>query len=252
MKKQLLAIAFASLLSGSASPQGIYGGAATIFGSVTAQSFTTSANGTYTPNANLLFAVVECIGQGGGGGGAATNTTTGISSGGGGGSGSYSRVRLTAAQIGGSQATTNTASANGGTAGNNAGTSGNDTSLGSLCIGKGGSGGGGAAAASSGTAGAGGVAGTGDLTIVGQPGFRGFGTSISNTTTLEPSGTGGPGPFGGGAAGVETSGNANIVGAAGTICGGGASGGQSSGSGASIGGGQGGNGCILITEYNSR
>src|SRR5262249_50757615 len=76
--------------------------------SVTFQSFTTSANSTYTPNANLLFALVECVGQGGGGGGAAASAT-GSSSGGGGGAGSYSRVRLTAAQIGASQAVTNTA-----------------------------------------------------------------------------------------------------------------------------------------------
>jgi hypothetical protein len=45
--------------------------------SVTFQSFTTSANGTYTPNANLLFAIVECVGQGGGGGGAAASATGG-------------------------------------------------------------------------------------------------------------------------------------------------------------------------------
>src|SRR5258708_36099813 len=79
-------------------------------GSVTFQSFTTSANGTYTPNVNLLFAVVECIGQGGGGGGAA-GPTTGAISGGGGGSGRYSRGRLTLGQIGASQAVTNTAGA---------------------------------------------------------------------------------------------------------------------------------------------
>src|SRR5882724_3433201 len=126
--KKILALLYLALCT-SASAQGVYGGAATIFGSVTTQYFVTSANGTYTPNANLLYAIVECIGQGGGGGGAAASST-GVSSGGG--SGGYSRVRLTAAQIGASQATTNTAAANGGATGANNGTAGNDTSLGTL------------------------------------------------------------------------------------------------------------------------
>src|SRR5258706_1428854 len=110
--KKILALLYLSLCT-TASAQGVYGGAATIFGSVTTQYFTTSANSTYTPNANLLFAVVECIGQGGGGGGS-TSSATGVSSGGGGGGGSSVRVRLTAAQIGASQATTDTAAANAG------------------------------------------------------------------------------------------------------------------------------------------
>src|SRR6266567_2404457 len=173
---------FASLLSlllaSSALAQGIGGGISnTAPISVTFQSFTTSSNGTYTPNANLLFAIVECVGQGGGGGGAAASATGG-SSGGGGGAGSYSRVRLTAAQIGASKAVTNTAAANGGATGANSGSAGNDTSLGTLCVGKGGSPGTGAAANSGGSGGAGGVVGTGDLRIVGSAGQGGFSASI--------------------------------------------------------------------------
>src|SRR4029077_1686878 len=94
--------------------QGISGfGLVASSGSVTTQYFVTSANGTYTPNANLLYAMVECVGQGGGGGGS-TSSATGVSSGGGGGAGGYARVRLTAAQIGGSQPPTKTPAANAG------------------------------------------------------------------------------------------------------------------------------------------
>ncbi len=216
--------------------------------SVTYQQFTTSANPTYTPNANLLFAIVECVGQGGGGGGAAASAT-GDSSGGGGGAGSYSRVRLTAAQIGVSKAVTNTAAANGGTSGNNAGGSGNDTSLGTLCVGKGGSGGGGAAANSAGTAGAGGVVGTGDTTFVGNSGHRGFSASI--ITASGPSGAGGTGPWGGGAPGVDAAAGV-VAGIAGTACGSGGGGGQSENSASATTGGAGGNGCVLVTEFNSK
>jgi hypothetical protein len=243
----ILALLFVTY-SAAASAQGVYGGAATIFGSVTAQYFVTSANGTYTPNANLLYAIVECVGQGGGGGGAAASAS-GVSSGGGGGAGGYSRVRLTAAQIGASQAVTNTAAANGGTTGNNAGTGGNDTSLGSLCVGKGGGGGGGAATTADGVSGAGGVAGTGDLTIVGNAGGRGEGATI--TTAPAGAGQGAHGPWGGAPAVVQGSSSA-VGGNAGTACGAGGGGGSVVGSASTAAGGQGGNGCVIVTEYNSR
>lgn len=248
--KRILAFvaAFSAVGSIAALAQSVGGGNILGTYSVTAQYFVTSANGTYTPNANLLFAIVECVGQGGGGGGAAASST-GVSSGGGGGAGSYSRVRLTAAQIGGSQAVTNTAAANAGLINNNPGVIGNDTSLGALCIGKGGNPGGGAATTAAGTAGAGGVAGTGDLTIVGMSGTRGEGATI--TTALSPSGAGGNGPWGGGAPGVLGAATA-VTGVAGTACGGGGSGGQSEGSATGAAGGQGGNGCIIVTEYNSK
>ncbi len=250
MKKILPIISIGLLLfcSGPIYAQGVYGGAATIFGSVTTQYFVISANGSYTPNANLLYAIVECVGQGGGGGGAAA-TGTGVASGGGGGAGSYSRVRVTAAQIGSSQAVTNTAAANGASTGNNPGTVGNDTSLGSLCVGKGGSPGGGAATQTAGTAGAGGVTGTGDLTIVGNAGGRGGFATISTSTA--PAGAGGHGPWGGGAAQVEGAATA-VSGNAGTACGAGGGGGSVADSASTAAGGQGGNGCVIVTEFNSR
>lgn len=217
---------------------------------VTFQTFTASANATYTPNVNLLYAVVECVGQGGGSGGAAASAAGG-SSGGGGGSGSYSRVRLTAAQIGASQAVTNTAAANAGATGNNPGTVGNDTSLGTLCVAKGGSGGGGAAANSAGAGGAGGVgsSGTGDFKVSGNAGGGGFSAAI--TTADGASGYGAPGPWGGMAAGVNASASA-VNGVAGGGCGAGASGGESEGSASTAAGAVGAAGCILITEYNSK
>lgn len=218
--------------------------------SVTFQTFTASANTTYTPNANLLFAMVECVAQGGGSGGAAASATGG-SSGGGGGSGSYSRARLTAAQIGASQTVTNTAAANAGATGNNPGTAGNDTSLGTLCVAKGGSGGGGAAANSAGAGGAGGVgaSGTGDFKVSGNAGGGGFSAAI--TTADGSSGYGAPGPWGGMAAGVNASASA-VNGNAGGGCGAGASGGESEGSASTAAGAAGAAGCILITEYNSK
>lgn len=245
------AVAFfaASLLAGApASAQNVQSPSATQNISVTFQSFTTSANGTYTPNANLLFAIVECVGQGGGSGGAAASAA-GASSGGGGGAGSYSRVRLTAAQIGASKTVTNTAAANAGAAGNNPGTAGNDTSLGTLCIGKGGSPGLGAAANSAGAGGAGGVAGTGDFTAVGNAGGGGFSAAI--TTADGASGFGAPGPWGGMASGVNAAASA-VNGAAGTACGAGASGGESEGSASTAAGAAGFQGCVLITEFNAK
>lgn len=218
--------------------------------SITTQYFTTSANSTYTPNANLLYAIVECVGQGGGGGGVAGGATT-VTSGGGGGAGSYSRIRLTAAQIGASQAVTNTAASNGGTSGANAGTSGNDTSLGSLCVAKGGSGGGGASTGTDGTSGAGGVgsSGTGDFKVSGNAGTRGEGASI--TTVATAAGVGGGGPWGGAPAAVQGSSSA-VAGNNGGGCGTGGGGGSAVASASSTTGGNGNAGCITITEYNSQ
>src|SRR5215468_8638562 len=75
-----------------------------------------TASGTYVPSANLVSAVVECVGGGGGGGGTPSETTGYVGAGGGGGSGSYSRKYLTAAQIGASQTITIGAGGNGGAA----------------------------------------------------------------------------------------------------------------------------------------
>jgi hypothetical protein len=104
-----------------------------------------AASGTYTPSANMLHCIIECVGGGGSAG-----TSGSIYGGGGGGSGAYSRLLATAATIGASQTVTIGAAGTGGATGANNGTAGGDTSVGTLCIGKGGAFGGGGSSASSG------------------------------------------------------------------------------------------------------
>ena len=100
---------------------------------------------TWTPDTGLIDADIECWGAGGAGGGAANSSTAG--EGGGGGSGGYNiKIAVSAATIGASQTVTIGAGGTPGTAGNNPGNNGGDTSVGTLCVGKGGTGGGGAAA----------------------------------------------------------------------------------------------------------
>jgi hypothetical protein len=115
-----------------------------------------TATGTYTPSPGMVSAIVECVGGGGGGGGALGN---GTHSGGGGGSGGYSRVLLSAAEVGGTQAVQIGAGGAAGATGN--GSPGGVTSFGALCIANGGMGGFGYDGTSQfGVAGPGAVAGT--------------------------------------------------------------------------------------------
>lgn len=165
---------------------------------VTIQKF--AGSGTYTPSANLVQALVECWGAGGGGGGAAGSVGT-ETGGGGGSNGGYSRVLLTAAQIGASQVVTIGAAGAAGTAGNNAGGAGGATSLGSLCVANGGLGGGGAAAGTGGAGGGRPAVGTGDETFQGNNGEDGIGASI--VTIVPHSGAGGPGFLGSSGKGVR-------------------------------------------------
>lgn len=144
--------------------------------SVVIQTF--SANGTYVPTAGMVYSLIESQGGGAGGGGCTITTAGTINGAGGGGAGGYSVKIATAAAVGGSQVVTIGTGGAGGVAGNNAGTAGGDTSVGALCIGKGGSAGGGAGAALSGIPGAGGVAGTGDVAIAGGSGLQGFRATI--------------------------------------------------------------------------
>jgi len=168
-------------------------------GKVYVQTFTSS--GTYTPHAGMVTCLIECVGGGGGGGGVNGAVSNSAASGGGGGGG-YSSKLATAADIGASKAVTIGALGAGGAAGANNGSAGGDTSVGALCIGKGGSGG---VAANpggnvfNGAPGAGGVAGTGDTARAGQPG--GMGINGHNGITGWPTGGGGGSTlFGGGAA----------------------------------------------------
>lgn len=213
---------------------------------VTRQSFTGS--GTYTPNANLVKALIECIGSGGGGGGSAGSGTT-ETAGGGGASGGYSQVLVTAAAVGASQAVTIGAAGTGAAAGNNTGGNGGAVSVGTLCVANGGNGGGGAAAGNGGTGGASGAAGTGDITSRGTEGGVGVGATI--TTVDGMSGYGAPSVLGGGARGVHGSGSA-VAGRPGLLHGSGGSGGQSSAVATDAAGGDGAAGIVIITEFNSQ
>lgn len=162
---------------------------------------TFSASGTYTPCGGFLYGIVECWGGGGGGGGVA-----GVSSqsggGAGGGAGGYSLKVTTSAAVGASQTVTIGIAGTAGTAGNNAGGNGGDTSLGAICVGKGGTGGGGSAGLYA-VGGAGGVLGTGDIRGTGMTGETSMGATV--TTFIPASGQGGSSSIGSGGRGVLVS-----------------------------------------------
>lgn len=213
------------------------------------QKFT--ASGTYTPDAHLLYATIECVG-GGGGGGAATGNASAESAGGGGGSGAYSRKTASVATIGVSQAVTIGAAGSAGSAtGPTSGGVGGDTSVGSLCVAKGGNGGllGGNNAAGAAGAGGSGASGTGDFTTWGNAGTSGLVGGYPSS--FVPTGGCGAGSFFGGGppqvgSGASQSGNAaNNYGAGG-------GGAVVYGSASNLAGGAGAAGVVVITEYCSQ
>lgn len=194
------------------------------------QTFT--ASGTYTPNAKMLYCLVEGCGGGAGGGGSTGNANTPAGGGGGGGGGF---VLLTAAQIGASQTVTiGAAGAAGSSAGGNGG-AGGTTSLGALFSVAGGAAGPGSTASGATTTlgGAGGGFSTADVGYSGDAGgiglnaaanvaFSGFGGSSmygaggNGRTIIAGSGTGNAGiakgSGGGGALGNGNAGGAGIIG----------------------------------------
>lgn len=214
-----------------------------IFGVVRYQTFT--ANGTYTPHANMVYCEIECVGGGGGGGGTATAAAATGAGGGGGGSGGYSRKLASRATIGASQAVTIGAAGAAGAAGNNNGGAGGDTSVGALCIGKGASGGFGNTGSAAVSGGAGGIAGTGDVAAVG--GYGGTAVSMANVAGL--SGAGAASALGGGARAMTTA--VALAGEAAPGKGGGGSGGASFNAGGTAAGGAGGAGFVAIKEFCS-
>ncbi len=214
---------------------------------ITRQNFT--ASGTYTPNVNMVKALVRCLGGGGGGGGASGTAAT-ESSGGGGGSGSYSEVTVTAAQVGASQAVTIGAGGAGGAAGANPGANGGQSSLGSLCTANGGNGGGAATAGTGAAGGTGGAAGIGGLAAAGNDGGQGLGATI--TTVDGVSGYGAGSHLGGGARGRKAAAGNAVAGIAGTNYGAGGSGGQVNAVASTAAGGDGSAGFVTILEFNSK
>lgn len=207
------------------------------------------ATGTYTPSAGMLYAQLECVGGGGGGAGAAASLT-GISGGGGGGSGGYSRVLVTAAQIGTSKAVTIGTAGTGGATGANNGVAGGDTSVGTLCVGKGGSPGTQLGANLLGLGGVGGVVGTGDLTLQGNPGSASNGGTI--TTINGVGGLGGNSFFGGAPIQSVTTGSVSYGTSAPINSSAGGNGGSVNGSASTAAGGNGGSGIVYVTEYTSQ
>ncbi len=213
---------------------------------VTKQIFTGS--GTYTPTANMLYAIIECVGGGGAGGGAAITPASNVAAGGGGEAGWYARKVVTAADVGVSKAVTIGA---GGVGGTGSGPAGAASSVGALCVAAGGAGGTGGTATANGAVSAGGVSTgtgtTGDFIGSGEAGGMSFGPFGVNVVAL--SGKGGNSFYG---AGGASKGNASGVGNAGKIYGGGGGGAINSPSqGAAVNGGDGAAGVVVITEFCS-
>ena len=213
---------------------------------VNVQKFTSS--GTYTPTANIVYAIIECVGGGGQGGMAYSYDTTSYGGAGGGGGG-YARKYVTASDIGSSQTVTIGAGGTGTQGWASPGTSGSNTSVGTLC--KAGGGGGGPAA-TEGYGGGPGVGITGDVLITGTPGTPpAYGTY--QTATL--GGTGGSSVLGGGGRGYASStSGGHGSGYNGEGYGGGGSGGFSYNlggvyNGAVWMGAAGANGAVVITEF---
>jgi hypothetical protein len=213
------------------------------------QRFT--ASGTYTPNANTLYAIMEAVGGGGSGAGG-TGPATGFFVGGGGGSGGYSRAVQSLASIGASQTVTIGAGGTAPAAGNNNGGAGGDTSVGTLCVGKGGSGGIFASTGQVATGGAGGASGTGNVeNNPGNPGQAGAWATVANVLLL--SGAGGNSRLGAGAPAQSQSGagTTSTGAAAAANTGGGGGGGDANSTTSTFAGGNGGTGLVIITEFCS-
>lgn len=207
---------------------------------------TLSATGTYTAHAGMVNCIIAAQGGGAGGGGTASAGGSVGSGGGGGGAGGCSWTLATAATVAGSQVVTIGAAGAAGAAGNNAGGNGGDTSVGALCIGKGGTGGAGSTgvnASGLASGGAGGVAGTGTIAIPGASG----GSTAAPATAAGLSGAGGSSIFGKG--GVARATATTLDGAAGTGYGAGGSGGASFNGGGAAAGAVGTAGYVVVIEF---
>lgn len=210
---------------------------------VIVQKFTST--GTYTPTTGMVYCIAEGVGGGGGGGGiTGGGAGTGQTSGGGGG-GEYSKITLTAAQIGASKAVAIGAAGAAGSAGNNNGGAGGNTTLGStLLVANGGAGG---IGGNLGVGGAGGSGGTGDVTIPGGAGWPGM--SSSSTSITNYAGAGGQSHWSGMTPPGQS--NASSAGTDGAQWGGGGTGANGYNSSSNFAGGAGKIGYMIITEFVS-
>lgn len=218
----------------------------TASGSTSSVTQTFSASGTYTPTSGMKYCIVEAIGGGGGGSAAEGSISpSNAAAGGGGGGGGYSRITLSATDIGASQAITIGAGGLAGVFGTNDPGVGGTTSLGTLCV----AGGGGAslnygtsAGAAIAQGGDGGSGITGEILSRGSAGGFGFSSGVDGYAY---SGAGGSSHYAG-----STQINYSVApGWNGNAHGGGGCGGVTVGVNSSYDGGQGGDGYIIITEY---
>ena len=216
------------------------------FTSINVQTFTyTGSPQTYTPTSGMLYCIIECVGGGGAGGGCANDGAGTQATAGGGGAGSYSRKFASAATIGASQVVTIGAAGAAGATGDNPGGSGGNTSVGAICTANGGGGGSGNISSQV-YGGTGGAAGTGDIAIIGNAGQPGAGSTI--VTTQSVSGAGASSFYGPGATAVVGVGQTGASAAAGAY-GAGGSGGFCFNNSASVAGGSGAAGIVVVTEF---
>ncbi|HEY1244707.1 MAG TPA: hypothetical protein VGF29_07730 [Hyphomicrobiaceae bacterium] len=183
-----------------------------LFASVAVQSFTTSGANTYTPTANMVFALVFSTGAGGGGGGADANDGGSTAGGAGGAAGGTCIELFTAAQIGASQTVTVGAKGTGGAASTGAnGTAGGNTTFGALHTATGGGLGAGLQTTTDGIAagGTGGVPTGGLINLTGGDGGNAAALNTGNNIAI--GGDGGASFWGGGGKGGRRGGSSGVV-----------------------------------------
>lgn len=212
------------------------------------QFFGSSGSATYTPSANLIYAIMRCTGGGGGSGGISAGSGAGFGSGGGG-SGATGEVYASAATIGSSLTLFVGAGGTAGVASGGTGGTGGSSTISNgttLCSAPGGGGGTGFNNSTVfGEPGNGGSAGsvTGDVAIGGNYGGQGI------TAADAYSGAGSASAYGGQPGSNIAGGSTGSPGVAGLACGAGASGSVNGATGPAEAGAAGHIGCIEIDEY---
>lgn len=210
------------------------------FGVIRVTGFGTS--GTFTPNANMLWCIIEAVGGGGGGGGVAGQVGFSLQGGSGGG-GSYSRKIVPRSSIPGPVSVTVGVAGSGAAPGFNNGTSGTASSVGGFITANGGIFG---EAVSSGFVGGpalGGALGVGDLVT---PGYRGNSGFIAPAGYIAYTAKGADSVWGTGGAPLF-----NSTGQGAQSFGAGGGGGFAVNVASNYGGGAGSGGLVLITEFCS-
>ena len=209
-----------------------------------------TASGPYVPDPKMLYCIIEGVGGGGGAGGTSNGATASYCAAAGGNSGGYSRKCASAADIGASQPVGIGAGGIGGTGAAN-GAAGGDTSVGSLCVARGGPGGGFASGGAVGQVGPPAARGVGDFAAPGNIGQGGL--LASGAQVFIPVGAGASSVFGGGAPAQFLSNGTPQNGLNASGYGSGGSGGNAPYVlNVSVKGGDGSPGVVIITEFCSQ